>query len=245
VKIAVLSDIHSNGEALEAVAGALARLRPDRIYHLGDVAGYNAEPERCVRWVMEHAAGGVLGNHDAVVAGKAAGETFHAPARAAALWSRERVSLAAAAYLENLPDRLAVGREILLVHGAPSSRDRYLFFLEDAAEEWERMAPGAMPQVVFFGHTHVPAAFVRRADGTVVSLPPRRVRLGPGERAMLNPGSVGQPRDRNPRASFLVYDDRTRTASWVRVPYDVAACRRKVLAAGLPAVFAERLAAGT
>lgn len=244
MRIAVLSDIHSNGEALDAVAAELSRLRPDRIYHLGDVAGYNAEPEKCVRWVMGNAHGGILGNHDAVAAGKASGEFFHAPARAAALWSRTHLTPQGIAYLAGLPDRLSVEGGALLVHGAPSDPDRYLFFLEDAEEEWDGMS-GEGAVVVFFGHTHIPAAFVRREDGAVLSLPPREIRLSAGERAMFNPGSVGQPRDRDPRASFLLYDSRTRTASWIRVPYDVAACQKKVIAAGLPRVFAARLADGT
>lgn len=245
MRIAVLSDIHSNGDALDAVALELARLSPDRVYHLGDVAGYNAEPEKCVGWVMANTQGGILGNHDAVVAAKASGESFHAPARAAALWSRAHLSPRAIAYLAGLPDRLSVEGGLLLVHGAPSDPDRYLFFLEDAEEEWDRMPGGSAPAVIFFGHTHIPAAFVRRGDGAVLSLPPREIRLKAGERAMLNPGSVGQPRDRDPRASFLLYDTRTRAASWNRVPYDVAACRKKVIAAGLPRVFAARLADGT
>lgn len=245
MRIAVLSDIHSNQDALSAVARELGRLAPDRIVHLGDVTGYNAEPEECVRWVMEHTHGGICGNHDAVVTGRATGESFHAPARAAALWSRERLSEGAASYLLRLPERLVLAEGFLLVHGAPSDRDRYLFFLEDAEEEMERLAAGRPPRVVFFGHTHIPAAFVRRPDGAVVSLPPEKVRLAKGERAMFNPGSVGQPRDRDPRASFLLYDSKTRTAAWIRVPYDVAACQRKVLDAGLPPVFAARLAAGT
>lgn len=245
MKIAVLSDIHSNRDALDAVARELSRVRPDRVYHLGDVAGYNAEPEECVRWVMEHCAGGILGNHDAVVAGKAGGEHFHAPARAAALWCRGRLSARSIDYLAGLPERLEIEGGALLVHGSPSDPDRYLVFLEDAQEEWDAMPPGNAPPVIFFGHTHIPSAFVRREDGSVASLAPRAVRLSKGDLALLNPGSVGQPRDRDRRASFLVYDTAAGGATWIRVPYDVASARRKVIEAGLPRVFAARLADGT
>lgn len=244
MKIAVLSDLHSNGDALDAVARELERRGPDRVYHLGDLVGYNAEPEKCVRWAMARTAGGILGNHDAVVCGKATGEFFHRPALLAARWSAAHVSDDSLAYLAALPVTLRVSDEILLVHGSPSDPDRYLFLLEDAEEEIDRLEGRAVPQVVFFGHTHLPAAFLRRNDGTTVSAPLEGFRVGEGERAMMNPGSVGQPRDRDPRASFQLFDTRTGEAAWVRVGYDVEACRRKILDAGLPAFFAARLADG-
>lgn len=244
MKIAVLSDIHANGDALDAVLGEIAGLGIDRIYQLGDLVGYNAEPEKCVRWAMEGTAGGILGNHDAVASGKSGGENFNAPARTAARWSGENISAGSRDYLRSLPGRLVVEKELLLVHGSPSDADRYLFTLDDAAEELDYLSENPDIRVVFFGHTHVPAAIVRRADGSTVSVSPRRYRLKEGERALLNPGSVGQPRDRDPDASFLVYDTRLRNVSWVRVPYDIGECRRKIIAAGLPRLFATRLAEG-
>lgn len=245
VRLAVVSDIHSNGDALDAVAREIDRHRADRVLHLGDLVGYNAEPEKCVRWAREHAAAGILGNHDAVVNRRASGEFFHAPALLAALWSAEHISPDARAYLAALPESLLLPEGIHLVHGAPSDPDRYLFLLEDAEEEIDMLSGVSSPGVVFFGHTHVPAAFVRRKDGSTVSAPLEGLRVGEGETAMLNPGSVGQPRDRNPLSSFLVFDTGTGEASWIRVPYDVRSCQRKVLAAGLPRFFAARLADGT
>jgi predicted phosphodiesterase len=100
-------------------------------------------------------------------------------------------------------------------------------------------------KVVFFGHTHVPAAVIRRRDGSTVSVSTGEYRLREGEIALLNPGSVGQPRDRNPESSFLLFDTRIRAASWVRTPYDIPACQRKVLEANLPRFFATRLSEGT
>lgn len=245
MKIAVLSDVHSNGDALAAVTRVLAERRVELVYHLGDLVGYNAEPETCVQWAVERTAGGILGNHDAVACGKAGGEHFNSPARIAALWSADRLSEHSLQYLRSLPDRLVVEEELLLVHGAPSDPDRYLFTLDDAAEELDDLAGDPGVRVVFFGHTHVPAAIIRRRDGSVVSVSPHEYRLKEGEIALLNPGSVGQPRDRNPWSSFLVFDTRARTASWVRTPYDIPACQRKVLDAGLPRFFATRLTEGT
>ncbi|MGA6994071.1 MAG: metallophosphoesterase family protein [Candidatus Deferrimicrobiaceae bacterium] len=245
VKIAVVSDIHSNGDALEAVIREIDRQRADRVLHLGDLVGYNAEPEKCVRWAREHAAAGIMGNHDAVVTGKASGEFFHAPALLAARWSAKHISPESVAYLSALPERLRFSEEILLAHGAPSDPDRYLFLLEDAEEEVDMLSGGSPPRVVFFGHTHVPAAYVRKKDGSTVSAPLEGLRIEKGETAMLNPGSVGQPRDRNPLSSFLVFDTGSGEASWIRVSYDVKSCQRKVCAAGLPGFFAARLANGT
>ncbi len=239
-----MSDIHSNAEALDAVAREIARRRLDRVVHLGDLVGYNAEPERCVAWAVENAAEGVMGNHDAVVCGKSGGENFNPAALEAARWSAAHVSARSVAVLSRLPERVAIGDDILLVHGAPSDPDRYLFRLEDVEDEMAAL-PGPAPRIVFFGHTHVPAAFVRRKGASVVAAPLEGFRLGPGDRAMLNPGSVGQPRDRDPRATFLVFDTGTASASWVRVPYDVKSCQEKVLAAGLPRFFAARLSQGT
>jgi predicted phosphodiesterase len=245
VRFAVVSDIHSNGDALDAVAREIERQRADRVVHLGDLVGYNADPEKCVRWAREHTEAGVAGNHDAVVCGRASGEFFHAPAQLAARWSAERISPDSMGYLAALPETLRLPEGILLVHGAPSDPDRYLFLLEDAEEEIELLAGVSAPAVVFFGHTHLPAAFVRRKDGSTVSAPIAELRVGAGETAMLNPGSVGQPRDRNPFSSFLMFDTHTGSASWIRVPYDVRSCQRKVVAAGLPGFFATRLADGT
>jgi predicted phosphodiesterase len=245
LKIAILSDVHSNGDALAAVARELDALRVDRVYHLGDLAGYNAEPERCVQWARERTAGGILGNHDAVACGKSEGELFNAPALAAARWSAAHLSPSSRDYLASLPDRLEVEGELLLVHGAPSDPDRYLFTLDDAVEELDSLAADPRVRIGFFGHTHVPAAVVRQRDGSTVSASPSEYVLRDGETALFNPGSVGQPRDRNPGASFLVFDTRSRKASWLRTPYDIEACRRKIQEADLPRFFATRLAEGT
>jgi predicted phosphodiesterase len=246
VKIAVLSDLHANGDALAAVVRELERLRPDRVFHLGDLVGYNAEPEVCVRWAMAHTAGGVSGNHDAVACGRSAGENFHEAARIAALWSGEHLSGASREYLARLPTRHDVEGGPILVHGAPGNPDRYIYSVLQAAEELASPGLTGAGGPVFFGHTHVAGGFVRRETGVVEPVSPRSVlRLRSGERALLNPGSVGQPRDRNPDASFLLFDLERREATWVHVPYDIEAARARVLAADLPSIFADRLRDGT
>ena len=244
MNVAILSDIHANFDALSAVAAELARRRPERIYHLGDLAGYNAEPETCIRWAMANTAGGVSGNHDAVACGRSAGRNFHAAARRAALWSRDRISPGSSDYLSQLPVQLSVEGGALLVHGAPSDPGRYVFSLEQAREELSTLFASPTEGPIFFGHTHMAGGFVRREDGRVEPVPAWEFRLPNRERALLNPGSVGQPRDRNRDASFLLFDTESRKVTWVRVPYDVEAARRKVLDAGLPQEFADRLRDG-
>jgi diadenosine tetraphosphatase ApaH/serine/threonine PP2A family protein phosphatase len=244
VNVAILADIHSNFDALSAVGEELARRRPDRIFHLGDLAGYNAQPEECIRWAMANTAGGITGNHDAVACGRATGWTFHDAARKAALWSRERISPESRDYLSRLPVQHSIEGGALLVHGAPSEPGRYVDSTEHAARELSTLFASVATGPIFFGHTHAAGGFVQREDGRVESVPAKEFRLLPGERALLNPGSVGQPRDGDRDASFLLFDTVDGTVTWVRVPYDVDAASRKVLDAGLPGEFADRLRDG-
>ena len=245
MNVAILSDIHANFDALSAVGAELARRPPDRIYHLGDLVGYNAQPEECVRWAMANAAAGVSGNHDAVACERATGRNFHAAARKAALWARDRISPEGRDYLSRLPVQRVIEGGALLVHGAPSEPGRYVDSTDHAAQELSTLFASVATGPIFFGHTHAAGGFVRRADGRVEPVPAKMFRLLPGERALLNPGSVGQPRDRDRDASFLLFDTVEGTVTWVRVPYDVEAARRKVIEAGLPREFAERLRDGT
>ena len=244
MNVAILSDIHANFDALSAVASELSRLRPDRTYHLGDLTGYNAQPEECVHWAMAHTAGGISGNHDAVACGRATGRNFHAAARKAAFWSRDRISRESRDHLSGLPVQRFIEGDAMLVHGAPSEPGRYVDSVEYAAQELSTLFAAASAGPIFFGHTHAAGGFVRRETGRMEPVPAREFLLRPGERALLNPGSVGQPRDRNPDASFLLYDTDAGRVTWVRVPYDVEAARRKVLDAGLPREFADRLRDG-
>jgi diadenosine tetraphosphatase ApaH/serine/threonine PP2A family protein phosphatase len=241
--LAVLSDIHGNGDALGAVLSALRSLPPHRVLHLGDLAGYNAEPAPCVRWAMDGGVEGVEGNHDAVASGKEEGAGFNPDARDAALWARERLSPPEREYLASLPARVSLPGGILLCHGAPSDRDRYLLAPSQAGEELLRL-PGEV-RWVLCGHTHVPGAFVLSPGGTARFHPPALpLRLASGERAVANPGSVGQPRDRDPRGSFLLLDTESGEVRWHRVAYDAEGASRKVREAGLPPFLAARLLEG-
>ena len=243
MKIVVLSDIHANWDALSVVIREINRRGADRIFHLGDLAGYGAEPEKCVRWAMEYTEGGVCGNHDEVACELATGEDFQEAAREAAIWSRAHLLKDSKEYLAGLSSRFYVAGDAVLVHGSLEDAGRYVYSIDQAMKDMESpLCAAGVP--VFFGHTHVAGGFVRRESGYIEHVPAEKFRVGRRERVLLNPGSVGQPRDRNPDASFLLYDTDLRKVEWVRAPYDIESARQKILSAGLPTFFADRLRKG-
>jgi len=217
MRIGLVADLHANREAVKVVDRALSALSPERVYHLGDLVGYGAHPEECVRWAIANTRGGVLGNHDAAAL-NLLGREASAPAYDAARWARERLSAVARKYLSLLPMReLVVRSRLLLVHGAPSDPFRRIFGEEDADGELD-LYPEATTVAV--GHSHVPQAFVRsRGGNTVLFQKGSRTVRGVG-RLLVNPGSVGAPRDRKDSACFLIFDDQRFSFNWYRVPYN-------------------------
>jgi diadenosine tetraphosphatase ApaH/serine/threonine PP2A family protein phosphatase len=239
VRIAVLSDIHSNLVALDAVLAKIGAI--DAIWHLGDVVGYCAQPDEVVDRLSALGATGVRGNHDAAAVGATDISWFNPEARAAMEWTQSAISEPTRAWLAALPQRRSEG-DFTLVHGSP--RDPTWEYVTSAA--LARAGLSAIPtEHGLHGHTHVPIAFTE-VDGRMRTLAPRAgntVALGEG-RTLLNPGSVGQPRDGDARASYLILDTEARTATWGRAPYDIDAVGSMIRAAGLPARLAERLRVG-
>jgi predicted phosphodiesterase len=239
VRIAVLSDIHSNLVALDAVLAAIGSV--DAVWHLGDVVGYGPEPDAVVERLTTIGAVGVRGNHDAAAAGGSEIDWFNPDARAAMEWTREAISPTTHAWLAALPVR-RMELAFTLVHGSP--RDPIWEYVTSAA-----LARAALSAIStehgLHGHTHVPIAFTE-VDGRMRTLAPRAgntVALGEG-RTLLNPGSVGQPRDGDARASYLVMDLAAGTATWGRAAYDHDAVGAAMRAAGLPGRLADRLRIG-
>lgn len=242
MRLAVLSDIHSNLEAFEAVLSLIDRLGVDELLCLGDVVGYNADPNACVHMLRSLAARTVMGNHDARVAGLDDTSRFNPPAAEAVAWTRSVITEENASFLRGLPAEIAEDGDFVAVHGSPGDYDAYILGPSMAAESMELVEDGGF-RLCFFGHTHRPVAYVERGSG-VETATGRRVALGGGRTCMANPGSVGQPRDGDPRASFLVYDRGEAVIEFFRVRYDVERAAAKVLAAGLPEAFASRLKGG-
>jgi predicted phosphodiesterase len=240
MRVAVLSDIHSNLVALDAVLAHAGTV--DAVWHLGDVVGYGPDPDGVVARLIEVGAVGVRGNHDAAALGGREIEWFNPEARAAAEWTRDTIDGTTRAWLTALPERHATGR-LTLVHGSP--RDPIREYVSSADIALENLAV-LETEFGLHGHTHVPVAFCLGPDERL-----RIVAPGPGgslelegQRALINPGSVGQPRDGVPDASYLVLDPEAMIVTWQRVPYEIAAVQAAIRAAGLPGRLADRLAYG-
>jgi diadenosine tetraphosphatase ApaH/serine/threonine PP2A family protein phosphatase len=239
MRIAVLSDIHSNIVALDAVllhAGDV-----DAIWQLGDVVGYGPEPDAVVDRLSERKATGVRGNHDAAAIGGPEIDWFNPEARAAAEWTREAMSSASRAWLTDLPERRTVDG-VSLVHGSP--RDPLREYVTDHEIAGDNLVL-LETQHGLHGHTHVPVAWVATPDrvALIPAADATTLELG-AYRTLLNPGSVGQPRDGDPRAAYLVLDLELGRVSWHRVAYDIEPVQAAIRAAGLPSRLAARLAVG-
>jgi predicted phosphodiesterase len=242
MRIAVISDVHSNLLALDAVLASAGAV--DAIWHLGDVVGYGPEPDAVVDRLSAVGAVGVRGNHDAAACGGAEIEWFNPDARSAMEWTREVISERTRAWLDNLPERREIAG-FTLVHG--SGRDPIWEYVTSPAAAHASLAAMDTTHGIN-GHTHIPVAYLVVGDRAGRVGPERLMHDAPvnlgGGRLLLNPGSVGQPRDGDPRASYLILDTDAGTAGWERVPYDVAAVGSAMRAAGLPRRLAERLAHG-
>jgi predicted phosphodiesterase len=244
----IISDIHANLEALNAVLHAFSKRENDAIYCLGDLVGYNADPDICVKEVLSRAASTVRGNHDKAVCGALSLDWFNPIAREAALWTRKSMDAETRdALCGVLEGPRHVGEGIIICHGTPEDEDAYMIgptAIRDSFRFLEKRFPEA--RCCFFGHTHVPLIVKKRAESGRISVVSneREVHLEPGSVYLINPGSVGQPRDGNPKASFGILDTGKMVYHGVRVGYDLAETQRKISAAGLPEDLARRLEEG-
>ena len=243
MRYAVLSDVHGNLEALEAVLRDVRRGRPDACLCLGDTVGYGPDPNECAARIRALGGPVIAGNHDLAAAGMLDPSAFTPLARAAIEWTRDVLTQETRAWLASLPARLD-DPAFLAVHGSP--RDPIEEYIIDLPTSLAIFTAHAF-SLCLVGHSHVPGAFILQADGAVSArrLPVGRgVRLARAARYIVNVGSVGQPRDGDPRASYLVLDTTARTATLRRLEYAVAATQEKMAARGLPTPLAERLALG-
>ena len=244
MRIAVISDLHSNLEALTAVLDNIDSLEVDSTICLGDIVGYNADPDRCIGLVQERDIQCILGNHDSRVCGFEEPDDFNSAARRVVLWTRENLSADNLNFLRGLPRKLSFDDGALAIHGWVDDTDRYILTPGDAQANFELLTYEPLPyRLCFFGHTHIQIAY-SITENTVLSHKEERLKLGEETRYIINPGSVGQPRDFDTRAAFLIYDTEAGEVRFYKTNYDIDGCYRKVINAGLPESFAERLKIG-
>jgi len=241
MKLGIFSDVHSNLTALDAVLALLKEQGADEYLCCGDLVGYGPDPGPCVKRLRQLKMTVVAGNHDYGVLGQTPVSSFNRAAQAAIVWTRKQLKEDDFAFLDSLPLVERVGN-FTLVHGSPSAPENweYIFSVREAAEEMGYFAESCC----IVGHSHYPFAVERRNGDTVHLLPHASFDLKPDQKYLVNAGSVGQPRDGDPRACCLLFDTRGRKMTFFRVEYDIPAVQTRIRAAGLPEFLATRLAAG-
>jgi diadenosine tetraphosphatase ApaH/serine/threonine PP2A family protein phosphatase len=240
VSYIVLSDIHSNLEALTAVLEAVEPLEPEGFLCLGDVVGYGPNPTEVIGLVQAHGMHTVRGNHDQAAIDDAEDAYFNEWATDAIRWTRSQLSEDDCEFLLDLPLEWE-SDELLLVHASPSAPRAWRYILSAAAAAFEFAA--FEKRICFIGHSHVPM-IAAKVNGGVRDIRDTDIELAPGMRLIVNVGSVGQPRDGDPRAAYAVLDLDAGTVRIKRVPYEVEETRGKILASGLPRFLGDRLLKG-
>ncbi len=243
MRYAILSDVHGNMEALEAVLSRFSEMGDiDAYYCLGDIVGYGADPDACCTRLRELTEVTLLGNHDAAVAGRMDYSYYYDAAREALDWCRSELSSENMAWLKGLPYTHRLG-EVELSHGSPWRPEEYdyIFALDQAREVLKQKED--LADVTFIGHSHLTKVFALTKDNALDVVAPRFT-LKPDMRYIVTVGSVGQPRDYDPRACAGLYDTEARRFEYVRVEYDIEAQRQKITNAGLAHNFGTRLLLG-
>jgi predicted phosphodiesterase len=242
MRAAIVSDIHANLTGFRAFLDVFDDLKVERVFCLGDIVGYNPWPNDCVQIIRERSIPCVMGNHDRVASGLEEPDYFNALARHAILWTRRVLTNENREFLSKLPDRLFIDDSTMLVHGSPRDPDEYILMTSTAHENISFMEERFGVSICFFGHSHVTGLF-DRSDRSVRTAD-EEISLEKGNSYLINPGSIGQPRDGDPRSSFLVYDSDKETVRFYRIPYDIDSVYKAIDREGLPLRLGERLFLG-
>ncbi len=241
MRVGIFSDIHSNLEALDAVLQFLHSQGADCFACCGDIVGYGPDPRACIEKIRALRGPVVAGNHDWGVLGQTPVHQFNLAARAAIEWTKGQLDESDVSYLESLSltERF---EPLYLVHASPSAPEQweYIFVVSEAEAEMDYFST----RVCIVGHSHYPFVVERRNDGRAKLVRRQRFEIRSGAKYVVNVGSVGQPRDGDPRACCVLFDDDTKLMSFHRVEYDVKAVQEKILRAGLPEFLATRLSSG-
>lgn len=243
MRYGIIADIHANLEALTKCFAFLDEQKVDQVLCLGDVIGYNADPSECIRLVRERCAAVIQGNHERMVLGASLygvrKETLEATE-----WTRNKLTPDELKYIESLADEARVGDKILLVHGSPRDKDEYILSTDAIRENVQTLkARYADVKVCFFGHSHYPMVIGAPEVHTRFH-ETRKLDLDQSRLYLINPGSVGQPRDGCPLSSFAIFDDQAWSVTIYRQAYDIASTQKKIIDAGIDRKLALRLDVG-
>ncbi len=243
MKLAIISDVHANLPALQAVLADIAQANVHRVLCLGDIVGYGASPNECCELLREVRVTSVKGNHDRAAVEEGREEWFTPQARACILWTREKLGERNRRMLASLPEVRQVER-VTLCHGSLIEADDYVYSWNEALPSFARL----VTRMGFLGHSHYAAWYYHEAD------PPRgdggmvpfggTIKVNLDGAYLLNPGAVGQPRDGNPAAAYLLYDDQLEEVQFRRIEYDIETAAAAIVEAGLPTSMAARLFGG-
>jgi putative phosphoesterase len=242
MRIAIISDVHGNLQALEAVLPEIKKENPDSVIFLGDVVGYGANPNECCEIIKEVADVCIIGNHDSAVIGKIEIEWFNPDAREAILWTRENLKRENMEFIESFVETFKIS-DFLFSHGSPVNPREFIYvFSSETAKEISLWAKGKY-RCVFVGHSHITLSFFIDSSGNPIPFIEEEVKLEGGD-FVINVGSVGQPRDGDPRAFFAILDTEKRLYTARRVEYNVKEAADRILKNGLPPFLAYRLFVG-
>ncbi len=237
MRIGIIADIHSNLHALQAVEAELERKKVDEVWCLGDIIGYGAFPNECLKWVFNNCSKVILGNHELAILGFIPFENLNDYAAESLKWTREKINKV---YVEKLlaTEIQTITDGIQLVHDTPESPGSMVYILNES--QAYKALISQTGEICFFAHTHLPTIYTLKG-GSCISIKVTKANITKG-RFLINPGSIGQPRDGNPKASFIIYENGT--IEFHRVEYNVKEAARAILKAGLPKFLAARLLVG-
>ena len=236
MKIAILSDIHGNLEALTEALEYIKRCDVDKIYCLGDIVGYGANPNECVAIIRENCKRVLMGNHDYAAIGLADISYFNEYAKLATLWTRNKLTKRNKDYLDTLPFSHQ-NDMLIMVHASPTNPVHWYYINSQADALIEMQA--FSQRLCFVGHSHVPLVF---SESGVIQ--EKKIKFDKDKKYIINVGSIGQPRDGDNRSSFVIYDTKTDEIEFIRLAYDIHKTFEKIKKAGLPHFLAERLIKG-
>lgn len=245
-KIAIISDIHGNYTALKAVINKIDSYGDEigEIMCLGDLVGYNPEPEKCVNEIRKVCSQVIAGNHDKTMVDELNTDWFREPVKKSINWTKSRLTASSLSYLKSLDIRKDLeikDKKIILAHGSPNREAPFTYIFNNY--DIKKIEPHIMnTDLLFIGHTHIPFCFYDQDDWTKLNR--KMVKIEANHTYVINVGSVGQPRDRNPKASFVIYDLKQNTINFQRVEYDIEEVQNKFQDTDLPEEFSIRLKQG-